>query len=67
MLDFNTALSIPLRGWVRWVRLHALLTLASCVFVTLASGFYAGTNLGINSDTIQLFPEHQPTLELLGE
>lgn len=60
MIDFNTALSIPLRGWVRRVRRHAYFTLAACVVVTLASGFYAGTNLGINSDTIQLFPEHLP-------
>lgn len=64
MLDFfrdiDAALSGPLRRWVRGVRVRAGLTVALCAAVTLASGTYAALNLGINSDTIQLFPEDLP-------
>jgi hypothetical protein len=42
------------------VRIRSRLTLLACALVTLASGMYAGSNLGINSDTIQLFPEDLP-------
>ena len=60
MIDIDSALSGPLRRWVRAVRVRPWQTLALCAVVTLASGYYAGANLGINSDTIQLFPEDLP-------
>ncbi|MGY8804268.1 MAG: hypothetical protein ACKVK6_08545, partial [bacterium] len=60
MVDYHAVLSPKLEQWVRWVRLHAPTVLALCVAGTLGSAFYAGTHLGINSDTIQLFPEHLP-------
>ena len=60
LVDYHAVLSPKLEQWVRWVRLHAPTVLALCVAGTLGSAFYAGTHLGINSDTIQLFPEHLP-------
>ena len=60
LIDIDSALSGPLCRWVRAVRLHAWLVLLSCAAATVGSGVYAGANLGINSDTIQLFPEHLP-------
>lgn len=60
MIDIDSALSGPLRRWVRAVRIRSRLTLLACALVTLASGMYAGSTLGINSDTIQLFPEDLP-------
>ena len=60
LIDVDSALSGPLQRWVRAVRQRAWLTLALCAVVTVACGYYAGANLGINSDTIQLFPEDLP-------
>ena len=60
MIDIDAALSGPLERWVRAVRIHSWLTLLACAAVTLGAGMYAASNLGINSDTIQLFPEDLP-------
>lgn len=60
MLDLDTRLAGPLQTWVAMVRTRARLVAALCVLATLGAAFYAGIHLGINSDTIQLFPEDLP-------
>ncbi len=60
MLDVDSTLSGPLRRWVAGARRRAVATLAFCAIGTLIAGGYAATQLGIDSDTIELFPEHLP-------
>ncbi|MCP5042013.1 MAG: MMPL family transporter [bacterium] len=60
MIHVDTMLSGPLRRWVGEVRRHAVAALLLCALGTLLAGGYAATHLGIDSDTIELFPEHLP-------
>jgi len=45
-------------AWVEFVRKHAILTIAACTLVTLFSIWFAAGSLGLDSNTIRLFPEH---------
>lgn len=60
MIDLDATLSGPLRSWVMAVHRHARTVLALGVLATLALGTFAAQNLGIDSNTIELFPEHLP-------
>ncbi|MDP6978687.1 MAG: MMPL family transporter [Myxococcota bacterium] len=60
MFDVDSTLSGPLRRWVGGARRRAVATLLLCGAATLVAGGYAATNLGVDSDTIELFPEHLP-------
>lgn len=56
----KAAVSGPLAAWCRLVRSHPLLVIALCLGVTSSSLAYAASNLGIDSNTIELFPEDLP-------
>ncbi len=60
MIDLDSLLSGPLRRWVMMVRRYARAVLAVCVIATVGFGVFAARNLGIDSNTIELFPEHLP-------
>ena len=54
------SLSNHLGLWMRWVCAHPLATIAGWSLVTLAALYVALTGLGIDTDTIELFPEDLP-------
>jgi hopanoid biosynthesis associated RND transporter like protein HpnN len=54
------ALRAALLAWARVVRAHAGLVLVLCGAITLALGVHAGRSLRVDSNTIELFPEHLP-------
>jgi len=59
-MELEHVLSGPLCGWVRGVRRRPRLVLLACAVLTLVALAAAVTRLGIDSDTIELFPADLP-------
>lgn len=56
----DQALAKSLCRWVDLARRRSVVTILVCAVVTGACAFYAAQNLGIDSDTIELFPPELP-------
>ncbi len=59
-MNVDSVLSGPLTRWVRLVRMRPIVTIVLCAAVSAAALGFAATRLGINSNTIELFPEDLP-------
>jgi len=59
-MNVESVLSGPLVRWVRFIRKWPCATIAVCAAVTAAALGLAINGLGINSNTIELFPEDLP-------
>ncbi|MFQ5417441.1 MAG: MMPL family transporter, partial [Myxococcota bacterium] len=59
-MNVDSVLSGPLTRWVRLVRMRPFATIVLCAAMTAAALGVAATRLGINSNTIELFPEDLP-------
>ena len=59
-MNVDSVLSGPLTRWVRLVRTRPWVTIVLCAAVSAAALGLAATGLGINSNTIELFPEDLP-------
>ena len=59
-MNVDNVLSGPLTRWVRLVRMRSVSTIVLCSAVSLVALGLAATGLGIDSNTIELFPEHLP-------
>ncbi|MBW2271367.1 MAG: hypothetical protein JRH16_22675, partial [Deltaproteobacteria bacterium] len=60
VMNGDTTTSEVLAAWIQFVRRYPWWTIASCALVTAAALACTITLLGINSDTIQLFPDDLP-------
>ncbi len=59
-MNVDSVLSGPLTHWVRLVRMRSVMTIVLCSAVSGIALGLAASGLGIDSNTIELFPEDLP-------
>ena len=59
--DLNARLASGIGRWVDGARRYSGWVIAFCSAVTLVAGFYAATELGVNSDNVQMVAEDLPS------